>query len=143
MSRTDHNRIINFGTDGITKLTIKHFAHPLVAEINDFLGVCVKIRGTTADVQAAIEAGVDVDLLDAPVRQEATPGRAVEAAETVAGDQVRPHDPAGLLGLLVASLLSAYVSTMSTHLNWGCSYLVHDFYRRFIIRPGCSGGSGR
>jgi len=40
--------------------------------------------------------------------------------------------PAGLLGLLVASLLSAYVSTMSTHLNWGCSYLVHDIYRRFI-----------
>jgi len=40
--------------------------------------------------------------------------------------------PHGLLGLLVASLLSAYVSTMSTHLNWGASYLVHDFYRRFI-----------
>jgi Na+/proline symporter len=40
--------------------------------------------------------------------------------------------PHGLLGLLVASLLSAYVSTMSTHLNWGSSYLVHDFYRRFI-----------
>lgn len=42
--------------------------------------------------------------------------------------------PPGLLGLLVASLLSAYVSTMSTHLNWGCSYLVNDFYRRFL-RP--------
>lgn len=40
--------------------------------------------------------------------------------------------PHGLLGLLVASLLSAYVSTMSTHLNWGASYLVHDFYRRFL-----------
>ncbi len=40
--------------------------------------------------------------------------------------------PAGLLGLLVASLFSAYVSTMSTHLNWGSSYLVHDLYRRFI-----------
>ena len=45
--------------------------------------------------------------------------------------------PAGLLGLLVASLLSAYVSTMSTHLNWGCSYLVHDLYRRFL-NPGAS-----
>ena len=40
--------------------------------------------------------------------------------------------PSGLLGLLIASLLSAYVSTMSTHLNWGASYLVHDFYRRFV-----------
>ena len=42
--------------------------------------------------------------------------------------------PHGLLGLLVASLLAAYVSTMSTHLNWGASYLVHDLYRRFL-RP--------
>jgi solute:Na+ symporter, SSS family len=43
--------------------------------------------------------------------------------------------PAGLLGLMVAGLLAAYVSTISTHLNWGTSYLVHDFYRRFL-RPG-------
>jgi Na+/proline symporter len=43
--------------------------------------------------------------------------------------------PAGILGLMVAGLLSAYVSTISTHLNWGTSYLVHDFYRRFL-RPG-------
>jgi len=40
--------------------------------------------------------------------------------------------PHGILGLLVASLLAAYVSTMTTHMNWGTSYLVHDFYRRFV-----------
>src|SRR6187399_2087470 len=40
--------------------------------------------------------------------------------------------PAGFLGLMVAGLLAAYVSTISTHLNWGTSYLVHDLYRRFI-----------
>lgn len=40
--------------------------------------------------------------------------------------------PAGLLGLMVAGLLAAYVSTISTHLNWGTSYLVHDVYRRFV-----------
>jgi Na+/proline symporter len=40
--------------------------------------------------------------------------------------------PAGFLGLMVAGLLSAYISTLITHLNWGTSYLVHDFYRRFI-----------
>jgi Na+/proline symporter len=40
--------------------------------------------------------------------------------------------PAGLLGLMVAGLLSAYISTISTHLNWGTSYLVHDVYRRFV-----------
>ncbi len=45
--------------------------------------------------------------------------------------------PTGLLGLMVAGLLSAYVSTLSTHLNWGTSYLVHDFYRRFVT-PGAS-----
>jgi Na+/proline symporter len=43
--------------------------------------------------------------------------------------------PSGLLGLMIAGLLAAYVSTMSTHLNWGTSYLVNDFYRRFL-RPG-------
>jgi len=40
--------------------------------------------------------------------------------------------PHGLLGLVVASLAAAYMSTISTHLNWGASYIVEDFYRRFI-----------
>jgi len=40
--------------------------------------------------------------------------------------------PTGLLGLVVASLAAAYMSTISTHLNWGASYVVNDFYRRFI-----------
>ena len=40
--------------------------------------------------------------------------------------------PPGMLGLMVAGLLAAYVSTISTHLNWGTSYLVHDLYRRFV-----------
>src|SRR5712692_1292991 len=43
--------------------------------------------------------------------------------------------PAGFMGLMIAGLLAAYVSTLSTHLNWGTSYLVHDFYRRFL-KPG-------
>ena len=42
--------------------------------------------------------------------------------------------PHGVLGLMVAGLLAAYVSTISTHLNWGTSYLVHDLYRRFLRR---------
>jgi Na+/proline symporter len=45
--------------------------------------------------------------------------------------------PAGVLGLAVAGLAAAYVSTISTHLNWGTSYLVHDLYRRFL-RPDAS-----
>jgi Na+/proline symporter len=40
--------------------------------------------------------------------------------------------PAGLLGLVVTSLVAAFMSTISTHLNWGSSYVVNDFYARFI-----------
>jgi solute:Na+ symporter, SSS family len=40
--------------------------------------------------------------------------------------------PAGLLGLVVASLMAAFMSTISTHLNWGASYVVNDFYLRFV-----------
>src|SRR5687768_436499 len=43
--------------------------------------------------------------------------------------------PVGWLGLMVAGLLAAYVSTIATHLNWGTSYLVNDLYRRFM-KPG-------
>src|SRR5678809_815586 len=45
--------------------------------------------------------------------------------------------PHGMLGVMVAGLLAAYVSTISTHLNWGTSYLIHDLYRRFA-RPDAS-----
>lgn len=40
--------------------------------------------------------------------------------------------PTGLLGLVLAALIAAFMSTISTHLNWGASYLVNDFYRRFL-----------
>ncbi len=38
----------------------------------------------------------------------------------------------GWLGLVVASIIAAYMSTIGTHLNWGSSYLVNDFYKRFV-----------
>ncbi|MBN4070544.1 Na+:solute symporter [Olleya sp. AH-315-F22] len=40
--------------------------------------------------------------------------------------------PSGLLGLVLASLVAAYMSTISTHLNWGASYIVNDFYKQQI-----------
>ena len=40
--------------------------------------------------------------------------------------------PSGLLGFVLASLVSAYMSTISTHLNWGSSYVVNDFYKQLI-----------
>ncbi|MBK7106173.1 MAG: Na+:solute symporter [Ignavibacteriae bacterium] len=40
--------------------------------------------------------------------------------------------PSGLLGMLIAVFLAAYMSTIASQLNWGTSYLINDFYRRFI-----------
>lgn len=42
--------------------------------------------------------------------------------------------PAGLKGLLVAALIAAYMSTISTHINFGASYLINDLYKRFISK---------
>ena len=57
-------------------------------------------------------------------------------------DQYLKHDiaypvmmtllPKGLFGLVVASLIAAYMSTIGTHLNWGSSYVVNDVYKRFV-----------
>ena len=44
--------------------------------------------------------------------------------------------PVGFVGLMVGGLVAANSSTILTHLNWGASYLVHDFYRRFIKTDG-------
>jgi Na+/proline symporter len=44
------------------------------------------------------------------------------------------HLPRAARGLLVAGFLAAFMSTIATHLNWGSSYLVSDFYRRFVRR---------
>jgi len=44
--------------------------------------------------------------------------------------------PIGFVGLMVGGLVAANSSTILTHLNWGASYLVHDFYRRFINADG-------
>src|SRR5215470_3591840 len=47
---------------------------------------------------------------------------------------LRDYLPAGLRGVMVAAFLAAFMSTMGTQLNWGVSYLVNDFYRRFMVR---------
>ncbi|MEQ6122954.1 sodium:solute symporter family protein [Pseudotenacibaculum sp. MALMAid0570] len=69
-----------------------------------------------------------------------------EAFPNVANDKLG-HDlaysamltklPSGLLGLVLASLVAAYMSTISTHLNWGSSYIVNDFYKQ-QINPNAS-----
>ena len=47
---------------------------------------------------------------------------------------IRELMPAGLRGLMVATFLAAFMSTMDTHLCWGASYMVNDVYRRFLRR---------
>jgi Na+/proline symporter len=48
---------------------------------------------------------------------------------------MRDHLPSGLKGMLVASFFAAYMSTISTQLNWGTSYIINDLYKRFL-NPG-------
>ncbi|TRZ41859.1 sodium:solute symporter family protein [Robertkochia solimangrovi] len=59
-----------------------------------------------------------------------------ESASIIGDDMAYPAMlsflPEGAMGLVVTSLLAAYMSTLSTHLNWGSSYLVNDVYARFI-----------
>jgi Na+/proline symporter len=47
---------------------------------------------------------------------------------------VSQHVPAALRGIVIAGFMAAFMSTIATQLNWGASYLVSDFYRRFIHR---------
>src|SRR5579864_8180302 len=47
---------------------------------------------------------------------------------------LRDYLPPALRGLMVAAFLAAFMSTVGTQLNWGVSYLVNDFYRRFLVR---------
>jgi len=44
--------------------------------------------------------------------------------------------PTSLRGLMIAGFAAAYMSTIATQLNWGASYVVNDFYRRFVVRDG-------
>ncbi len=47
---------------------------------------------------------------------------------------LRDYLPPALRGLMVAAFLAAFMSTIGTQLNWGSSYLVNDFYKRFLVR---------
>jgi SSS family solute:Na+ symporter len=52
--------------------------------------------------------------------------------EDVAYAAMMTYLPSGLLGIVLLSLIAAFMSTISTQLNWGSSYIVNDFYKRFI-----------
>ena len=74
---------------------------------------------------------------DVEAIQDAFPQAHGVAANDMAYPAMLTFLPAGLMGLVLASLIAAYMSTISTLLNLGSSYVVHDFYHRFV-RPDCS-----
>jgi Na+/proline symporter len=74
---------------------------------------------------------------DVAAMKEAFPDAASVADDDMGYAAMLTFIPTGWLGVVVASLTAAYMSTISTHLNWGSSYLVNDFYQRFI-RPESS-----
>jgi SSS family solute:Na+ symporter len=49
---------------------------------------------------------------------------------------MRDYLPPALRGLMIAAFLAAFMSTVGTQLNWGTSYLINDFYRRFLVKNG-------
>ena len=49
---------------------------------------------------------------------------------------VTQHVPTALRGIIIAGFMAAFMSTLATQLNWGASYLVADFYRRFLKKDG-------
>ena len=59
------------------------------------------------------------------------PGSVAEPGEIWA-KMVNTYAPVGLLGLLVAGIFAAYMSTISAQMNWGASYIVNDFYKPFV-----------
>ncbi|MCW9707826.1 sodium:solute symporter family protein [Fodinibius salsisoli] len=69
---------------------------------------------------------------DVASMKEAFPNAASVAGDDMGYAAMLTFIPTGWLGLVVASLTAAYMSTISTHLNWGSSYLVNDFYKRFV-----------
>jgi solute:Na+ symporter, SSS family len=64
--------------------------------------------------------------------KQAFPNAASIVKDDLAYSAMLTFLPHGVLGLVVTSLIAAYMSTISTHLNWGSSYLVLDVYKRFI-----------
>lgn len=64
---------------------------------------------------------------------QAFPGLTTEMqGHDVAYAAMMTYLPAGLLGIVLTSLIAAFMSTISTQLNWGSSYVVNDFYSRFV-----------
>ena len=73
--------------------------------------------------------------------QEAFPQIPVDKlGDDLAYSAMLTYLPSGLTGIVLASLIAAVMSTLSTHLNWGSSYVVNDFYMRFVNKESTDKG---
>jgi SSS family solute:Na+ symporter len=100
-----------------------------------------------AEARLAIEQAGGLDKVDESTRLAARGVTSLRSSFPQIPEHQIAHDlaypalltrlPAGLLGIVVTSLIAAYMSTMSTQVNWGSSILVNDVYRRFL-QPNAS-----
>lgn len=103
-------------------------------------GMLVQRLLSTKDERAAVKAGFAFNVLNYVVRTWPWVLVGLAAIVVLPGLQdpelaypvmMQRYLPSGLLGLVFASLLAAFMSTISTQVNWGASYVVHDLYARF------------
>ena len=103
-------------------------------------GMLVQRLLSTKDERAAVRAGFAFNVLNYVVRTWPWVLVGLAAIVVLPGLQdpelaypvmMQRYLPAGILGLVFASLLAAFMSTISTQVNWGASYVVHDLYARF------------
>lgn len=125
-------------------------ASPLDGVVTDVSAQAITVRAESAGddaVLATLRLDEHADGVWRPVPVPGlAPGRAVERGEVLArtdSERAYPammatHLPVGLLGLVVASLLAAFMSTVDTHVNLASSFFVNDLYRRFVRRGATS-----
>src|SRR5690606_29164399 len=103
-------------------------------------GMLVQRLLSTKDEEAAVKAGFAFNVLNYVVRTWPWVLVGLAAIVVLPGLQdpelaypvmMQRYLPSGLLGLVFASLVAAFMSTISTQVNWGASYVVHDLYARF------------
>ena len=99
----------------------------VVRDENGASHVVVTNAGASADWQPVVRVSKD---------KEVEVGQIVARTDSESAYVVmmKRYLPAGLLGLVVASLLAAFMSTVDTHVNLAASYFVNDVYRRFLVR---------
>lgn len=102
-------------------LAAKNEFHAIVGQLaNAFLSLGV--RAVPFIILGVVAAGLYPETFEEP--------------GTIWSLMVRTYAPVGIVGLLVAAELSAFMSTVDIQMNWGSSYVVNDFYKRFIKPDG-------